>query len=140
MSLEREVDQVALDELLARFVMFRDWVRSDQTIKQDAFFPPKDLHLSVTRHLQLSEQELWSVGELAVEARSSIRSKSLVGRADVIARIVSQHGLRTEAAPEPSNPNHADVIGWPTEKAAQKMIATELAREANFIAKSPGTS
>ena len=53
-------------ELLARFILFRDWIRADGTVKADAFVPPSDLQLSVTRHLRLHDAELWRRG-LSVE-------------------------------------------------------------------------
>ena len=56
MSAARPLGPVTADELLARFITDKDWFRADLTIRQDAFIPPKDLQLSVTRHLNLSEQ------------------------------------------------------------------------------------
>jgi hypothetical protein len=38
--------------------------------------------------------------------------------------------LQVVAAPVPENPNHANVIDWPAEKSAQKIIAQQIAEAA----------
>jgi hypothetical protein len=58
------------DEWLARFILYSRWIRgSDNTVKQDAFIPPQDSELSVTRHLDLSEEELWQAGQVVANTR-----------------------------------------------------------------------
>jgi len=121
---------VASIEQLARFIVFSGWIRrSDQTVKQDAFIPPPDLELSVTRHKNLSEQELWRIGQSVADSRPA----KLHGRADIRAVNVRQQALDVEPNPAPGNPNHANVIGWPVDKPAQKIIAQELAAKARFL-------
>jgi hypothetical protein len=121
---------VASIEQLARFIVFSGWIRrSDQTVKQDAFIPPPDLELSVTRHKNLSERELWRIGQRVADARPA----KLHGRADIRAANVRQQALDVEPNPVPGNPNHANVIGWPADKPAQKIIAQELAAKAHFL-------
>jgi len=121
---------VASIEQLARFIVFSGWIRrSDQTVKQDAFIPPPDLELSVTRHKNLSEQELWRIGQSVADSRPA----KLHGRADIRAVNVRQQALDVEPNPVPGNPNHANVIGWPVDKPAQKIIAQELAAKARFL-------
>ena len=70
---------VTADEQLARFLLQRSHLRQDGTVKQDAFIPHPWPELSVTRHLQLTEKELWSIGQNV--ARQT--AKTLYGRADV---------------------------------------------------------
>ncbi|HEX3151907.1 MAG TPA: hypothetical protein VHR66_27795 [Gemmataceae bacterium] len=41
--------------------------------------------------------------------------------------------LKVEAAPIPENPNHANVVNWPADKAEQKMKALEIAAASRFI-------
>ena len=57
-------DSVASSELLARYITSSKWFRKqDQTVKQDAFIPPESpLELSVTRHLNLPENDIWNIG------------------------------------------------------------------------------
>lgn len=129
---ETPLPPVADDEWLARFIWFRNRVRQDQTVKPDAFIPPKDLQLSVTRHINLSEEELWNIGQRVAEQAANTPKVPLHGRADLCVRDVSAQKLRTEAAPRDDNRNHAHIIGWPLEKSARKIIAQELAEKAIF--------
>ena len=123
---------VAANELLARFITVKRWLRSDRTVRQDAFIPPKDLQLSVTRHMKLSAQELWAVGQRVVDQLTGRSSALLCGRADLHVHQVSSRELNTEAAPLVDNPNHAHITGWPAEKPAQKILAQELAAASVF--------
>jgi len=64
------VPSVSGEEWLARFVTSTRWVRqSDQTVKQDAFIPYPYPDLSVTRHKDLSDQEIWGIGQTIAHAR-----------------------------------------------------------------------
>ena len=128
---------VSPGELLARFVMVDRWVRADQTIRPDAFIPPKDLNLSVTRHLTLSQDELWAIGQAVANAVARQPGAVLHGRADIRTRDALQQNLRVEAASLPENRNHAHITGWP-EKAAQKSIAQQLAAAAGSLIPRPG--
>ena len=56
------VPAVSDDELLARFVTQSKQCRGDGTIKPDLFIPYRHVELSVTRHLNATEDEIWSVG------------------------------------------------------------------------------
>lgn len=132
MSDEGAGSAVASDEQLARFILFSKWIRtSDQTVKPDAFIPHPYPDLSVTRHKNLSEQELWQIGQGIADARPA----TLYGRADIRKAEVRRQALEVEPKPVANNPNHANVIGWPVDKPAQKIIAQELAAKANFVPK-----
>ena len=125
---------VADNEWLSRFVLFSRWVRGsgpDKTVKPDAFIPHPYPDLSVTRRKNLSEQELWRVGQ----GIADLRPATLYGRADIQASEVRRWSLDVEPRPVANNPNHATVIGWPTDKPAQKIVALKLAAEASFIPK-----
>ena len=73
---------VSDEEWLARFILFRNQIRSDQTVKPDAFIPYPYPDLSVTRHLGLTEKELWETGQEVADSRPA----TLYGRADAPAR------------------------------------------------------
>lgn len=128
MSDERTtVPLIEANEWLARFILNRTQIRQDRTVKQDAFIPHPHRDLSVTRHLQLSETQLWEI------ARGVARQthKTLHGRADVQAAVFLRQELRVVSDPIlPENPNHANVTGWPAEKPAQKIIAQQIAAAA----------
>ena len=118
------------DELLARFIVFRSWLRSDNTVKPDAFMPhPQTLDLSVFLHTGLSIDELWNCGQTAIQNRINAK---LCGRADILTIHVRVQKLEVTHDAPPKN--HAVIIGWPNEKPSQKMQAMELAAESNFVA------
>ena len=124
---------VTSDEQLSRFILFNNWIRkSDQTVKPDAFIPHPYPDLSVTRHKSLTEQQLWQIGQVIADSRPA----TLYGRADIQTSNVRRQGLEVEPKPVTNNQNHANIIGWPTDKPTQKIIAQELAAKANFAAKS----
>jgi hypothetical protein len=113
-----DVPDVTADEVVARFIYRSSDIRSsDGTIKPDAFVPRPHAELSVTRHRDASEDELWSVGRNIAE----VRGKPLKGRGDVSAGVFLSQGLTVRADPvlnDPrviDNPNHAVVLGWPAE-------------------------
>lgn len=124
---------VASDELLARFILHRSHLRQDWTVKPDAFIPHPWPNLSVTRHLQLSETELWNIARQVANQTG----KTLHGRADVRASDFERQTLRIDPAPVLENPNHANVSGWPLEKSAQKAIAQEIAHAAGKAREAP---
>jgi hypothetical protein len=119
---------VADEERLAKFILRREHVRADGTVKPDPFMPYKWVELSVTRHLGLDERQLWDAGRGVAEETKT----TLYGRADVEAASFIRQRLRVLPRPLPQNPNHADVVDWPADKAAQKEIALLVAREAIF--------
>jgi hypothetical protein len=123
---------ISSGELLARFITVDKWVRADRTVRQDAFIPPRDLQLSVTRHVNLAEAELWNIGQRVADQVAKIPKAPLYGRADLRVAQVAAQNLNTDPAPLADNPNHAHITGWPTEKPAQKLIAQELAAAAVF--------
>jgi len=129
MSESEPLSPITATEILARFVVRRQWIRQDGTIRQDAFIPPPDLELSVTRHFGLAEHQLWAIGE---QVATELQIVPLLGRADVSVEHVTRCKLDAVAAALPNNPNHAHLIGWPKEKSAQKMAAVELAGLARY--------
>lgn len=119
---------VTEDEWLARYIVRKNHIRSDGTVKPDPFIPYKWVELSVTRHLGLEESEIWEAGRQV----SAELGEPLIGRADTQARTHTLRGLRVIAAPLKNNSNHANVEGWPADKPGQKELALLIAREANF--------
>lgn len=126
--------EVADDEQLARFVVFDRWIRRvDNTVRPDAFIPPKNLQLSVTRHIHLSEADLWELGEQVTHARPD--KPTLHGRADLAVRSVKAQRLTVEPTPTPRN--HANICGWPADKPSQKAVAQQLAAAASYVPRPP---
>ncbi len=129
-------DSIQEAERLARFIMSTSQVRGDGSLKPNAFMPPSDRNLSVTRHGALPIPDLWGRGR-AVALQCD---RNLHGRADVLAGAARNEAeLQVVAAPLPSNPEHAHITAWPSEKPAQMMKAQILASHARFEA-APATA
>jgi hypothetical protein len=106
---------------------------SDKTAKPEMFMPHPHRDLSVTRHREATEEEIWQVGlDVAIA-----QGKTLYGRCDISTSKCPQSTLHVAAKPLPGNPNHADIEGWPAEKPAQKLIALELAACASNLKEPP---
>jgi hypothetical protein len=127
------------EERLARIILTDKHVRKDArsenlTAKPEAFLPYKYVELSVIRHRELNEDELWKIGsEVAVK-----RARPLVGRGDFLARDARAQNLDAVPAEGVEQPrNHAVVVGWPPEKPAQMLRAVQIAAAATYVA-APG--
>ncbi len=133
----RHVPDVAPEEMLARFILSRRHIRSsDATIKPDAFVPHPHDELSVTRHKDAAESEVWNAGRAIAE----YQQRTLHGRGDVRADVFVERGLSVQADPVqghatlPDNPNHANVTNWPKDdKGRQKLLALEIAATAKLV-------
>ena len=123
-------------ELLARYVTTsRHFRSSDNTVKQDLFMPHPYIELSVTRHLDATEPEIWEVGFDVVATQID---RKLYGRTDIQACDCNIDSLQVTAKPIlPKNPNHADIEGWPSAKQEQKVIALKLAASASKLIPPP---
>ncbi|MBE9100119.1 hypothetical protein [Vacuolonema iberomarrocanum] len=110
-------------------------------MKQSLFLPHPRQELSVTRHREATEAEIWSAGNDVAAALG----RQLYGRADIQASACKIATLQVTAKPitgnpkVPDNPNHADVEGWPTAKEDQKAIALKLAAAATKLIPPPST-
>jgi hypothetical protein len=129
------VPDVDAEEMTARFVVSKRHINKQTlTLKADAFVPHPYDTLSVTRLIEITEDEIWAVGRDVAAARTPPRT--LRGRGDVLAATyVGQENLKVVAEPVEGNPNHANVIGWPSanDETAQVMIAKEIAAVAKFV-------
>ena len=97
-------------------------------MSNDAFVPHPYRDLSVTRHRDANEDEIWEAGQVV----AAIIGKTLYGRADIQAAVCLDQKLNVKADPVAGNPNHANISGWPADKPAQKIVAQELASAASF--------
>lgn len=127
---------VADNESLARFVYESNKVRwPDLSPKPEAFMPDKKLHLSIFRHLGLTESELTNMGHQFGQQRSPVCP--YYGRIDFQAQTVYKNKLYIEPTATPRN--HANIKGWPLDKPTQKILAQEIAKKAAFFP-SPSSS
>jgi hypothetical protein len=118
------IPPIADNELLARFILNSNEKRDDGNVNHKLFMPYKWTELSVNRHRESSVEETWSVGfDIA-----SQRSKVLYGLANIRASSCSQSTLSVIPDPIlPDNPNHANIIGYPSRKEDQMALAKVLA-------------
>jgi len=127
------IPDVADNELLARFIVNRNEKRSEGQVTPRLFMPYKWVELSINRHREATLTETWQVGfEVAAQ-----RNKQLYGLANIRASKCRIEHLEVVPAPIiPSNPNHANITGYPASKEDQMALAAELAAsiEGNWIA------
>lgn len=119
-------------EMTARFAIGKNAVnRQKMEVRADRFLPDPDSELSVTRIVQITEAEIWQVGRRIASER--LPPRTLSGRADVLAATYISENLIVESDPVPGNPNHAIVIGWPSEQSKQLRIAKQIAAVARCV-------
>ena len=112
--------------MVSRYILSRSQF-SVNRVKPAAFLPPDDGRLSVFGIDGLFEAGIWSIGMTWV---AQPRGATLYARADVASSAVEDSGLRVDVDNTP--PRHANVIGWPDEKSAQKLKAGILAEAASL--------
>ena len=118
-------------EPIVRFVDESNKIRpSTGSVKPKAFMPrPDNLTTSVFRTVGLSSGEVAELGQLEV---AGPRRKTLLGWGLLVVSQVCEAGL--EVHPEPSNHDrHANIVGWPSLKSAQKLAALKLAELAELV-------
>jgi len=123
------------EELLGRFATQSGQFRKvDSTVKQDLFMPNAKGEVSVMRHRQASNDEIWRIGrQIALKL-----GRPLYGRSDIQTVECLKIGLNVHASPIfPDNPNHADVIDWPDKKEDKKALAQKLAAAAGKLITPP---
>ncbi len=119
--------EVDSSEILARFIFSIRMYRADNSIRHTAFMPnPKNNETSVFRISDISDDEIWEIGDSV----GVIREKPILGRADITAAVVMSKDLKI--IPEEPPERHANIIGWSNDLSKQKMIALELASEAQL--------
>lgn len=84
----------------------------------------RGLTTSVFRIAGLTDGEIWKIGAGVAE----LRQKTLHARADVAVARVHETGLSLN--PDDTPPRHANIVGWPADKAEQLSIAQQLAAAA----------
>lgn len=116
------------DEELARFIVnSNEYRKGDDTVRPKLFMPYKLVALSVHRHRDCSEKEIWQIGAKVAEKREC----HLYGRADIQASSCRIEPLDVVCRPLLDNPNHADITGYPAKREDQLSLATKLAAAAS---------
>lgn len=146
---ENDVPDIGSDERLSRCVVFSKYIRAAkpdgsnlERVKPGAFIPHPYDDLSVNRHQNTTDTEVWDLCHLVAK----LQNRPLYGRATVRGNDFQSKKLTVRPDPirtdnpdgHPPNPNHAIVVGWPAEKAAQMAIAQDIADVCEFF-ESPNT-
>ncbi|MEW6416654.1 MAG: hypothetical protein AB1480_00830 [Nitrospirota bacterium] len=122
------LEQVSPEETLTRYILHINHFSSlYRRVKYVVFMPAPNGETSVFRISHLSDNEIWGIGDREVAQK---RSRPLLGRADIAAFHILSNKLKI--APDNNPPRHANIIGWPREKSEQKLIAMELAENAQL--------
>ena len=116
------------DETVARFIFSSKHIRQDRSIKHEAFMPRRGEGLSVVRHDDMGDTELWAIGRAMEQGRVD----TLHGRTDVEAAAFVEQRLQVVAAPIELTPHHAEVRGWPDDKSARMLVAKMIAARAGL--------
>ena len=110
-------------ETVSRY-LFKDDIRSDETIRYQAFLPSSsNPKISVFRVFKLSEQEIWA---LAVEKVEPIRRKRVTARGDLSIAQVQDRKLVVQPDAETTS-RHANIVGWPPDRDERATIAKDIA-------------
>ena len=121
---QSNIPLVADNELLARFIVYKDEKRTDGSVKHKLFLPYKLVELSINRHREATAEETWQAGyDVAAE-----RGRPLYGFANI--RASNCRFEKLDVVPDPiipKNPNHANITGYPQAKEDQMAIAKVLA-------------
>lgn len=137
------VPPIELDETDARFVLASKaskLVFEDGEAKPQLFYPYKHVELSVNRHLECTEEEIWQFGRGVAKHQK----KTLQGRFDIcvsdctiVSLSVVATPIKNHPAGVPDNPNHADIVGFSEAKPDQKVLGLKLADKAGKHIQAP---
>ena len=124
---------VAKDEIVTRYVFDKSCFSSSKHIVKYQAFWPHNGETSIFRISQLSDADVWFIGN---EYVAKPRKRRLRARADIVTDAVTIAGsavtgthLRVVAETS-THPLHANIIGWPEDESAIQMVAVELANRA----------
>jgi hypothetical protein len=97
-------------------------------VNATAFLPPKNLLLSVFHTTDVTEQEVWAIGQKEV---ATPMGKPLYARADIkVSDVPKTLSVRLDREP----PKHVTIYGWPIDKKeAQLALALEMAVAATLV-------
>lgn len=126
--MELNLEQVSPEENLTRYILHKNHFSTlYKRVKYTAFLPTSNGETSVFRTSNLSDNEIWKIGDIEVAQK---RGLPLLGYADILAFQVLSENLKV--IPDNIPLRHANIVGWPEEKSEQKLIAMELAENAQL--------
>ena len=124
----KDIEKIALADPISRFLVDkRHFSSENRRVKPNAFLPDAILQTSVFLIRDLSEKDIWSLGDKALAEGSRVPR----GRAHFIVSDVAATNLRLLVDSPP--PRHAILVGWPNDKSARMALAQELANRSQLI-------
>ena len=122
-------ETVLASEWVARFINQKSYFRSsNKTARHNAFMPNRNGETSIYRTIDLSEKEIYEIGQRYV---AEVLGKGLLGRAEIVVSTILEQNLRVEPHPDP-HPRHANIVDWPEDQSKSRLIAIELAAAAQL--------
>jgi hypothetical protein len=116
--------------LLARFLtQSGHFSPTTHRVKQSAFLPAKSLELSIFNIDKLIPHKIWELADKYVLSAE----RKVYGYAKIFSDIIYNNKLKIDYNNNPER--HANIIGWPTEKDEQKLLAIELANASELVLK-----
>lgn len=123
------METIPQSEQLTRYILHKsNYSPTIGRVKYNTFMPDKNSETSVYRIASLDTTEIWNIGKNFVSKK---RERPLLGRADILTSDVLAVRLNVQPDPKP-HPLHANIIGWPEEQSERKLIAIELAANAQL--------
>lgn len=125
--------QIASEEDVTCFIYDgRHYSIREERAKYGAFLPDKDGERSVFRTIYLSEDHIKFVGQWV----GAKRSKTLLARGTLKVQGITDQGLSIEPQENTEIPLglgkwHSVIIGWPSDREGQKLLAIQLADSAH---------
>jgi len=127
-------EELSPSESVARFITQKSYYRpSNLTVRHNAFMPNRYGETSVYRIIDLDDEKIFEIGQRFV---ADEMKKPLMGRADIVVSKIFERDLKIEPDPKP-HPRHANIVDWPEDESKHKLIALELAAEAELHLTSP---
>lgn len=116
-------------EILARYIFTPMHLRNNGTIRWQAF-KPRNGETSVTRQDYATSKRVMQLGHKMTRDRLF----RLYGKVDIVTKDIRSLGLDAKAAPSPRDHNHANIVGWSTEKDEQIDFCKELLMKTKHVA------
>lgn len=117
-------------EEITRYITQKAYFRpSNNTVKHNAFMPPKSNQLSIYRTTGVEPKDVWVIGDQYVAA---LLHQDLIAKAVLNSRIIYDCGLAIEDDPIPHE-RRANIIGWQTASTETRLIAMKLAAAATLV-------
>lgn len=117
-------------ERISRFLTDRkQYSPTKNVVRHTAFMPPKTLRHSVYWTTDVSDGEIWAIGDQFVAPHRG----AILGRADVNSLVIYYVvGLKIDLDGQP-HPKHANIIGWDADEKKIRHQAEKLADKATLI-------